>query len=122
MKTAPSISLFCLMALVAAGSAVAQDNPWDAEDTVQFRTSDRASLISAGQKLYDAKAPIGTTGDWENSRSGNSGTVTLIEHFDRNDQPCIRLGCKFIAKDQDEPKHFTLRQCLDDDGKWRILD
>ncbi|MDJ0894578.1 MAG: hypothetical protein QNJ92_05515 [Alphaproteobacteria bacterium] len=122
MKTATSLGLLCLSALVAAGSAVAQDNPWDAEDTVRFRTSDRGSLMVAVQKLHDANAQIGETGDWENSNSGNGGTVTLIERFDRNGQPCMRLGCKFVVKGQADPKHFTFRGCLDDDGKWKILD
>ena len=121
MKTGPSIGLFCLASLIAAGQAAAQDSPWDAEDSVQFRTGDRTALISAAQKLYDAQAPIGATGDWDNPDSGNSGTVTLIGQFDRNGQPCMRLGYKFVAKGETDPKHFTLRECLDDDGKWKIL-
>ncbi len=122
MKTAPSLWLLCLSALVAAGSAVAQDNPWDAEDTVQFGTSDRGSLMAAAQKLHETEAPIGATSDWANPNSGNGGTVTLIERFDRDGQPCLRMGCKFVEEGQADPKHLTISGCLDDDGKWKVLD
>ncbi|MDJ0894577.1 MAG: hypothetical protein QNJ92_05510 [Alphaproteobacteria bacterium] len=123
MKTSlKSLLLFCCATVVAGGGAVAQVNPFDVEGGIQIKKGDLTALTLAAQKLYDAKAPVGTVDEWENPKSGNRGTVTLIDHFERDGGPCMRLGYTFIIKGEADPKNFALRQCLADDGKWKILD
>ncbi len=117
-----SVMLFYFATVVAAGSAMAQGNPFAVEGGIQIKKGDLVALTVAAQKLYDAKAPVGTVNDWENPTSGNKGTVTLIDHFEREGMPCMRLGYTFIMKGEADPKNFALRECLDDDGKWKILD
>ena len=119
---AKSLLLFCIATVVAASTAVAQVSPFDAEGGIQIERGDLTALTVAAQKLYDAKAPVGTVDEWENPKSGNRGTVTLIDHFERDGGPCMRLGYTFIIKGRADPQNFALRQCLDTDGKWKILD
>ena len=67
-------------------------------------------------------ASIGTTANWSNPESQNSGKIALVRKFTRNGQQCETLDYRLITKRRPVgPQHFRLSSCLQPDGQWRLI-
>jgi hypothetical protein len=65
--------------------------------------------------------PAGTTVEWSNPDSGNSGTVTLLQTFTNKDRPCEQILYVFNIKGETSPRNYTLVWCEVSKGEWRIM-
>ncbi len=66
--------------------------------------------------------PVGTTAQWNNPESGNSGKISLVNKFTRNGQQCETLDYRLITKRRPvAPEHYSLSSCLQPDGQWRLI-
>ncbi len=83
-------------------------------------------MSTAAQPLLnDDTLPIGTTEDWSNTKSGNQGTIKLLERFETNYQgtklPCRKLQYHVEIKGMADPYNVILDRCKVSDGSWKIL-
>ena len=77
-------TLRALLLLLGVGlwsqAALSQVNPFG--DSLDLKESDIAMLQAAANALFqDDHAQIGRTEAWSNPKTGNSGTVSLVELF-----------------------------------------
>ena len=75
--------------------------------------------------LTDTSLPIGTERAWSNPRSGNRGTVKLLQRFEAehegNKLPCRKIEYDAQIRNSSNPYRFLLNRCQVPDGRWKIL-
>lgn len=65
---------------------------------------------------------VGTTAEWTNPNSGNSGKVRLDRKFMRNSQQCETLEYTLMTTRRPvRPEHYRLSSCLQPDGQWKLI-
>lgn len=87
---------------------------------------DYQAMSTAVQPLLnDDTLPIGTTGEWSNTKSGNQGTIKLLERFETDYQgaklPCRKLQYHVEVKGMANPYNVILDRCKLSDGSWKIF-
>ena len=109
-------TLAMLLAVLATG-AQGQMNPLR---QLALTSADIELLTAAANRVYEA-GQIGANEVWSNPESGNSGTVELLETFEREDLPCRRVEHLVnIARDA-VPKRVMLASCRVPDGRWLLV-
>ena len=117
--------LAALLALVPALSEASslgifgpQGLPLSAEDF---------SLMSQADEplLSDAALPLGASRSWSNSKTGDSGTVTLMDRFEYMYQgnwlTCRKLAYEFAFSQVSDRYRYVLNRCQVADGSWKLL-
>jgi surface antigen len=114
-------ALIILQTLTTAGSA--QINPFGrpgAPRTTDLSQEDMDRMNTAAASLReDESTPIGTSKTWQNPNSGASGTVTLLQRYQRQDMSCRKLRHDF----RDIKAHassFVFDICRTPGGEWKI--
>jgi surface antigen len=109
---------FCISTLAAP--AIAQINPFSRNQSI---TNEDLKLIeSASVKLYKVDSPkVGAAERWDNPNSGNSGTVTLTQLFEKDGMPCRKLRHRIAVKGQKEPVIYIFNRCRVKSGEWKLL-
>ena len=65
--------------------------------------------------------PQGTTASWNNSASGNSGSIRLVKKLTRKNQQCEEI--EYTVRSKGPPvytEHYHFTSCLQADGTWKI--
>ena len=92
--------------------------PLTAED---FKLMDQAD----GPLSTDAALPLESSRSWNNSRSGDSGTITLLKRFEYMYQgqrlTCRKLAYEFAFTSVADQYRYVLNRCQVADGSWKIL-
>ena len=117
--------LAALLALVPALSEASslgifgpQGLPLSAEDF---------SLMSQADEplLSDAALPLGASRSWSNSKTGDSGSVTLMDRFEYlyqgNWLTCRKLAYEFAFSQVSDRYRYVLNRCQVADGSWKLL-
>ena len=106
-----------MMLAIVATAAYGQMNPLR---QLALTTVDIELLTATARRLYEA-GRIGAKEAWANPDSGNSGTVELLETFEREGLPCRRVEHVVnIARDA-VPKRVVLASCRAPDGRWLLV-
>jgi surface antigen len=109
-------TLAMMLALLAT-DARGQMNPLR---QLALTTADIELLTATANRVYET-GQIGTKEAWSNPESGNSGTVELLETFEREGLPCRRVEHVVnIARDA-VPKRLVLATCRVADGRWLLV-
>jgi hypothetical protein len=87
---------------------------------------DYSAMAAAAKPLLDDDTlPIGTTHDWNNAKSGNKGTIKLLDRFEYEYEgaklPCRKLQYHVEVKTWADPYNLDLNRCKVADGSWKIL-
>jgi hypothetical protein len=87
---------------------------------------DFADMATAVEPLLeDETIPIGTARSWSNSRSGNSGTITLEGRFTYDYEgktlPCRRLRYHTMIRNYADPYNLRINRCKVANGNWMLL-
>ena len=85
------------------------------------KSLDRADKVAMGQTVQQSleTAPMGTTSSWQNPDSGNSGTVTPANTFQRSDGAyCREFSQTISVGGRTEEAYGTA--CRQPDGSWKI--
>jgi surface antigen len=119
------IVTFAVIATMAAsGFAHAQlGNPFASGDLFgPFRLGpgDQAIIRARVQTLLDGPAEPRTL-EWQNPRSGNSGSVGLMSEFTRRSRQCRQIEYRTVPRAADLPEVEILVWCKRHDGRWRIV-
>jgi surface antigen len=101
-------------------AASSQVNPFG--DSLDLEESDIAMLQAAANALFqDNHAQIGRTETWSNSKTGNSGTVSLLRLFEHAGLPCKRLQHSIKQKGRADQITYEFARCRSSDGSWKLL-
>ena len=75
--------------------------------------------------LADAALPLGTSRPWSNSRTGDTGTITLLKRFEYMYQgsrlTCRKLAYEFAFTSVADQYRYVLNRCQVADGSWKLL-
>ena len=97
----------CALPLVAH----AQVNPFRSSRVGSgLSQQDLRELGDAGRRLYTQNVANGASDTWSNSQSGNSGTVTVVESFQRQGNACRKLRYDIRLKVRSGVRTYTLEQ------------
>jgi surface antigen len=77
-------------------------------------------LIQQAAREQMTGKPVGTTLKWSNSKTGNAGTVTLLENFEHEGRKC-RTNKHIITQQARGPKTYVISICQNPDGTWQIV-
>jgi surface antigen len=115
-------SMLLLAALLAIGLAVpasAQINPFGRDQRI---TNEDLRLIDAASaKLYKTETPqVGAVERWTNPATGNSGTVTLTQIFEKSGMPCRKLRHSIRVKGAKDPVIYIFDRCRVKSGEWKF--
>lgn len=103
--------------MLLAGAASGQMNPLR---QLELTAGDIELVGATADRLYQA-GEIGVAASWTNPESGNSGSVQILEIFEREGLPCRRVEHIIkIAKDP-APKRLVLASCRVPDGRWLLV-
>src|SRR6185295_11027205 len=101
-------------------AASSQVNPFG--DSLDLKESDIAMLQAAANALFqDDHAQVGRTEAWSNSKTGNSGTVSLLKLFEHAGLPCKRLQHSIKQKGRADQNIYQFSRCRSSDGTWKLL-
>jgi surface antigen len=106
--------------LTVTAPASAQINPFSRDQRI---TPEDLQLIeSASLKLYKTDSPkVGAAERWSNPKSGNAGTVTLTQIFEKDGMPCRKLRHRITPKGEKEPATYIFNRCRVKGGDWKLL-
>ena len=120
MNTLRALLVVLTVGVLWAQTTAAQVNPFG--DSLDLKDSDIAMLQAAASALFqDDKAAIGQTKSWSNPKTGNSGTVSLLELFEHAGMPCKRLQHSIKQKGRADQIIYQFARCRVGDGSWKLL-
>jgi hypothetical protein len=92
-------------------------------ETGELTKEDFALYHVVARNLLDGDAAPGTFESWENSESGNSGTVGLVSVFDYGGMPCktLRVRLHFRSPDPHDSYPYALNYCRIATGEWKLF-
>lgn len=111
--------------LVFAGASVslAGFNPFGTAG-LKLTKADYAEIAKASEPLYSEGATIGMSQDWANPKSGNKGTVKLLDRFAKQYEgkslACRKLEYTVVSQAIRDPYNLVLDRC-NVDGAWKIF-
>jgi surface antigen len=111
----PAVAL-ALMLVLLASDARSQMHPLR---ELELTAEDIELLTTAADHVYDA-GEIGASEAWSNAASGNSGSATLLQVFERDGLPCRRIEHVIKIKKDATPKRLELATCRTADGRWLL--
>ena len=78
------------------------------------------ALIQDVARVQMTGKSVGTTLTWNNNKTGNSGSVTLLENFQHEGRKC-RTNRHVITQQATSPKTYVISICQNSDGSWQTL-
>jgi surface antigen len=119
LRLRQAVALGAVMTGISLAAAHAQPmmNPLR---QLALSSEDFAMAGEAVNSLYDAKK-IGVTQTWSNPKSGNSGSVKILDTFEYQGLPCRTIEHIVKIRRQADPKKVVLKTCRDTDGAWKLI-
>ena len=82
---------------------------------------DLSSMEEASKSLYAAATPkVGATASWKGEKTGNSGTVKLVQVYQYQGMPCRKLEHTIKVKDESGTRNFEADRCQVAGGEWKL--
>ena len=108
--------------LVLSSSAFAQINPFARSSGGDITGDDLKLIDAASSKLYKTDNPkVGASEKWSNPTTGNSGTVSLVQVFEKDGMPCRKLRHSIAVKGNKDPQIYIFNRCRVKSGEWKWL-
>lgn len=100
-----------------ASSATTSFGYW--QKSIQDLTGEDTELAKkvAREELYGK--PEGSSGGWENPKSGNAGTVTFVKGLTIDGRECRVNSHRISLKRRNSDMNVTVTICKDTDGRWK---
>ena len=122
LRTAMLAAVLALVPALSEASSLGifgpQGLPLSAED---FSLMDQAEQ----PLLSDAALPLGSNRSWSNSKTGDGGSVTLLDRFEYMYQgnwlTCRKLAYEFAFSQVSDRYRYVLNRCQVADGSWKLL-
>ncbi len=122
VDTAAKIAAAAVLASIAA---IASSTAAHAQYGLTFGTfrpgpGDAQIVGDRGRSLLDGPSDPRAV-EWENARTGNRGTITLMNEVARRGQQCRQLEYRTLGRASAQPEVVILLWCRGSDGRWRIF-
>jgi surface antigen len=112
-----TVAALCLWSVCAH----AQINPFRSYKGPVLSKADLDQGMQAADRLLKADAgKVGASETWTGPTSGNSGTLTVQNAFERNGNPCRSLRSVVNYK-AGTNRTWTLNVCRLPNGEWKIV-
>ena len=100
----------------------AQTNPFRSSRIGSGLTDeDRAAIAAAGRQLYaQPTVADGASDHWSNPKSGNGGTITVLQSFEKSGMACRKVRYDIRLAKRSGPRSYTLDWCKTPSGAWKI--
>jgi surface antigen len=119
---AASCALTVATILLLDASAFAQVNPFGRASGGRITNDDLHLIEAAASKLYKADNPqVGASEKWNNPTTGNAGTVSLTQVFEKDGMPCRKLRHRIAVKGAKDPLIYIFNRCRVKSGDWKLL-
>jgi surface antigen len=116
-----AVILCCLSNCVFAVPSRAQISPFFNRFSGTLNEDDVKDLMAAGQRLYGQDVVSdGATDAWSNPKTGNSGTITVLQSFTRDGMQCRKVRYNNRIRNQPDTRIYTLDWCKTPQGVWKI--
>ena len=104
-------------------AAQAQINPFRSSRIGSgLSQQDLRDLGDASRRLYTQDSVAnGASDTWSNPKSGNSGTITVVDSYQRQGNACHKLRYDMRLKLRSGVRTYTLSWCHMPDGSWKII-
>ncbi|MBV8458343.1 MAG: hypothetical protein JO122_17215 [Acetobacteraceae bacterium] len=118
-----------VFSLIAVGFLVAvpvsgqsQTNPFRSSRIGTGLTNeDRAAMSAAGRQLYDQPTVAdGASDQWSNPKSGNNGTITVLQSFEKSGMACRKVRYVIHLAKRTGPRTYTVNWCKTPSGEWKL--
>jgi len=117
IRVAVAIGTLVAVAPLTAGHAFLIDPMGPNAGQVSLSGQDMSFMRGQVIALLE-RAKIGETRRWTNEKSGNSGTMRLIEAYRAEGRDCRRILHTIKFKGFKDPRSFVVPYCKDG-GRWR---
>ncbi len=119
-----SACLAAILLLAGISVSLAGINPFGAAG-LPLTKGDYQEISKAAQPLLDDTATMGMANDWANAKSGNRGSVKLLDRYamqyEGKSLPCRKLEYTVQIKGHNDPYNLVLNRCKTADGSWKIF-
>ncbi len=116
-----AVLLCCLCVFAFAVASRAQISPFFNRFSGTLNEDDVKDLMAAGQRLYGQDVVSdGATDTWPNPKTGNSGTITVLQSFTRDGMQCRKVRYNNRIRNQPDTRIYTLDWCKTSQGVWKI--
>jgi surface antigen len=117
-----AVSLCCLSAFVLAAGLHAQMSPFFNRFAGNLNGDDMNYMIAAGEQLYGkGNVGDGASDTWLNPKSGNGGTITVLQSFARDGMPCRKVRYDVRLAGHTDTRSYTADWCKTPGGVWKML-
>jgi hypothetical protein len=116
-----SAIVLCLYSLGWPTISSAQVNPFQTGAT-GLRGDDWKLMSAAASRLYQQDVVAeGTTGQWSNPKTGDSGAVTVLRSFERNGMACRKVRYDIRVRARSGQRSYTVNWCKTASGEWKMV-
>jgi len=82
---------------------------------------DLRAMSAAAAGLYQQdNVSDGATANWSNPKSGNSGSITVLQSFNRSDMQCRKLRYNIHLRRRRGMRSYTVNWCKTASGVWKL--
>jgi surface antigen len=110
----------CLGVIVCPAISDAQINPFRSSRS-GLRGDDFTLMTAAASKLYQQDVVSdGAADNWSNPQTGNSGTVTVLQSFQKDGMTCRKVRYVIHLRASIEQPTYTVNWCKTASGEWKM--
>lgn len=114
------LALLCLWLSLFPTTPQAALNPLRTSRT-GLNGADLRAMNAAAARLYQQdNVSDGATTRWSNPKSGNSGSITVLQTFTKSDMPCRKLRYKIHLHARRGVRSYTVNWCKTATGIWEL--
>lgn len=87
----------------------------------RLEDADHAAIMAAEDRIL-ASEPIGrgTTESWAGEGTGNTGRITILKVFQKDEMPCLETAYDFRIARVADPIRYVVPWCRIADGSWKM--
>jgi surface antigen len=98
----------------------AQINPFQSSRT-QLRGDDQKLMSAAASQLYQQETvSSGSASHWSNPKTGDSGTVTVLQSFEKEGMACRKVRYVIRLRGVTGQRVYTANWCKTASGEWKL--
>jgi surface antigen len=117
-----TIAISSVFASVLGVALHAQISPFFNRFAGNLTGEDMNYMIASGEQLYGKdNVADGASDTWLNPKTGNGGTITVLQSFTHGGMPCRKVRYDVRLAGHSDTRPYTLDWCKTPEGTWKIL-
>ncbi len=99
-------------------TAIAQVGPFG-RDGLNLDSEDLAAIDGAASKLGQPNSTVGQTENWQNPKTGRSGSISVLQTFERYGLPCQKRRYTVDSTVKAPGSSYVMDLCRLPSGEWK---